>query len=366
MPTVSSTPVAGQLPIRLGIIEGFFGRPWTWDERRAVVEMLAPYGYCFYHYAPKADPFLRRRWTEPHPLEEANQIKNFAQFCARLGVGFGVGLSPYEAFNDFNQDLQSAFVRRVEDLVSLSITELGIFFDDMHVDQPDLAKRQIEITHLALSTAPELKLNITPSFYSDDPVLERVFGKCPPNYLADLGAGLDPSIDIYWTGEEVCAREISPGHLKKVGELLKRKPLLWDNYPVNDGPRMSQYLHLRGFTGRPAINSALLAGHAINPASQAILSCIPAITLSKSYELGDDYCYAAQGYQASRRVVGDELAAMLRGDLLSFQDMGLSKLEARIGALCERYGAIDHPGAREIVAWLSGDYDITGEQVQTQ
>jgi hyaluronoglucosaminidase len=352
--------------ISLGIIEGFFGRPWSWDERRLVVETLVPYGYNFYHYAPKADPFLRRRWVEPHPLEQASQIKSFAHFCRDLGVSFGVGLSPFEAFNDFNDTLRTSFIRRVEDLVSLDIAQLGIFFDDMHVDLPDLAARQIEITHLARDTAPQLGLTITPSFYSDDPVLERVFGTCPPNYLADLGAGLDPAINIYWTGEEVCAREITPGHLARIGKLLKRKPLLWDNYPVNDGPRMSQYLHLHGFTGRPARNSEFLAGHAINPASQAILSCIPALTLARSYQLGDDYCYGAEGFAASRQIVGDELAFMLQTDLLSFQSLGLGKLEARIEPLIARYSAIDHDGAREVVAWLSGDYAITGEQVQTQ
>jgi hyaluronoglucosaminidase len=352
--------------VRLGVVEGFFGRPWTWDERRYVVETLVPYGYRFFHYAPKADPFLRRRWKEPHPLTEANEIKNFARFCAGLGVSFGVGLSPYEAFNDFNADLRDAFVGRVEDLLSLDITELGIFFDDMHVTLPDLAAKQIEIAHLARDTAPNLRLSVTPSFYSDDPVLERVFGACPPNYLTDLGTQLDPAIDIYWTGEEVCARDISPGHLARIGSLLGRKPLLWDNYPVNDGPRMSQFLHLRGFTGRPSRNSDLIAGHAINPASQATLSCIPAITLARSYEMGDDYCYGEEGYAASKQIVGEKLATMLRGDLLSFQDLGLKNIEPRLEALIERYSGFDNPGAREVVAWLSGEYAITGEEVQTQ
>jgi hypothetical protein len=36
------------------------------------------------------------------------------------------------------------------------------------------------------------------------------------NYLEDLGAGLDPRVEIMWTGEEVCAREFSPGHLARV------------------------------------------------------------------------------------------------------------------------------------------------------
>ena len=46
----------------LGIIEGFYGPMWTWQERRQLVRTLAPHGYGFYLYAPKADVFLRRKW----------------------------------------------------------------------------------------------------------------------------------------------------------------------------------------------------------------------------------------------------------------------------------------------------------------
>lgn len=350
----------------LGIVEGYFGQPWSWDDRRAVVETLAPYGYSFFHYAPKGDPFLRRRWIEPHPLQEAGQISQFVAFCQGLGVRVGIGLSPFEAFNDFNGSVRNTYINRLDDLVSLGISDLGIFFDDMHSTLPDLAQRQIEIMHLARDTAPHLKLAMTPTYYSNDAVLDRVFGRRPEHYLKELGLGLDPSIDIYWTGEEVCAREISVGHLREIGGLLNRKPLLWDNYPVNDGPRMSQFLHLRGFTGRSHRLADWVSGHAINPALQPHLTCIPAISLAAAYQQGDDYCYGASGYAASVKVLGRELADMVRADLLSFQDLGLSKLAKRREALLERYSGIDHPAAREILAWLQDEYSATIEMVQTQ
>jgi hypothetical protein len=325
-----------------------------------------PDGYRFYHYAPKADRHLRRAWTQTHSDEEANEIKAFAAYCQKSGVAFGVGLSPFEAFNDFNAQVRADFIRRVKELADLGLDELGIFFDDMKVSLPDLAAQQIEIAHLARDTCPHLKITVTPSQYSFDPVLERVFGKMPPRYLADLGDGLDPDIDVYWTGEEVCAREFSVGHLAEVAALLRRKPLLWDNYPVNDGPRMSQFLHLRGFSGRPARIGEHCAGHAVNPASQAVLSCIPARTLARAYELGDDYCYGAQRQIASQAILGPELAARVQVDLMSFQDVGLKQLEARIPTLIDIYQKFDHPAAREIIQWLSGHYAITGEEVQTQ
>jgi hyaluronoglucosaminidase len=66
-------------------------------------------------------------------------------------------------------------------------------------------------------------------------------------------------------------------------------------------------------------------------------------------------------------VLGAELGALVREDLLVFQDTGLDRLDDdRRAALRTRYAAFDHDGAREIVAWLDGAYAITDEIVHTQ
>lgn len=119
---------------------------------------------------------------------------------------------------------------------------------------------------------------------------------------------------VYWTGEEICAREFSAGHLTRVAEALRRKPTLWDNYPVNDGPWMSHFLHLRGFTGRPSVIGTYVAAHAINPALQPHLSLIPAATLAASYREGNAYCYM-HAFQAVGALAGADLADMLERDL---------------------------------------------------
>jgi hyaluronoglucosaminidase len=79
-----------------------------------------------------------------------------------------------------------------------------------------------------------------PTYYSDDRMLDIVFGERPSGYLEELGRRLDPAVGVYWTGEEICCREFGCGHLARVAHALQRKPTLWDNYPVNDGPRMSR------------------------------------------------------------------------------------------------------------------------------
>ncbi|MEI9932538.1 MAG: beta-N-acetylglucosaminidase domain-containing protein [Rhizomicrobium sp.] len=247
----------------LGIIEGYYGTPWSWPERAATAAFLAPYGYSFYIYAPKADAFLRERWREDHPHELAKHLRMFAAHCHELGVSFGVGLSPFEICRDFGREERGALMRKLSFFDDVGIDQLAILFDDMKGDEPDLAERQADILHWIAERTSARKLIICPTYYSDDPILDRLFGKRPENYLNELGMRLDPSIDVFWTGEEVCSRAFSSAHLERVCNTFGRKPVLWDNYPVNDGARMSRYLHLRAFAGRPATIADFIAGHAI-------------------------------------------------------------------------------------------------------
>ena len=73
------------MSVELGIIEGYYGQPWSWAMRQDQVRFLAGHGYGFYIYAPKADLLLRERWREDYPQETADQLRRTAGVCA-LGV----------------------------------------------------------------------------------------------------------------------------------------------------------------------------------------------------------------------------------------------------------------------------------------
>jgi hyaluronoglucosaminidase len=351
----------------LGIIEGYFGRRWGWADRMAVVRTLALAGYSFFHYAPKGEELLRRNWRTPFDDAEAQQLADFAQLCRALGMHFGVGLTPFGCNAGFGEEDRAALKVKLSQLDAIGIDDLALLFDDMEGSFDALAERQAAIADFAFAHSAATTRFLCPSYYSDDPVLDRVFGARPPRYLEDLGAALDPSVAIYWTGEEVCAREVSRGHLEEVADRLGRRPALWDNWPVNDGPRMSQHLHLRAFTGRTAEAGAMLTHHAVNPASQPHLGCIPALSLPQLYALGPDYRYGAAFRDAAVALCGEALAAMLEADLLGLEDAGLDRMSAeRKAKLVARYAAVDHPAAREVVDWLQGGYAITGEELKTQ
>ena len=160
----------------LGLIEGYYGSLWSWAERAAGVAALAPHGYGFHIYAPKADPYLRRRWAEPHPEPQAQALADFAQICAGHGVRFGVGLSPFEIYRDFGPEAQGALAAKLKALDALGVQDLAILFDDMAGDLPDLAATQIRILHWIAERTAASRLILCPTYYSDAPELDRIFG----------------------------------------------------------------------------------------------------------------------------------------------------------------------------------------------
>ncbi|MFP4623147.1 MAG: beta-N-acetylglucosaminidase domain-containing protein, partial [Gemmatimonadota bacterium] len=155
-----------------GIIEGYYGRPWSWAERSDTALFLGRHGFGFYIYAPKADPYLRKRWQEDHPPEAAAALAGLARSCRDAGIRFGVGLSPYEIFRAFDAAARAALERKLRFLDGLGIDDLALLFDDMRGDLPELAARQLEVAGWVGDRTGADRLIVCPTYYTEDPVLD--------------------------------------------------------------------------------------------------------------------------------------------------------------------------------------------------
>ena len=102
-----------------GVIEGFYGRPWSFETRRAYAAFLPLLGLDTYFYCPKADPFLRKRWQEPWPGTQYAQLKLLAQLYKERSLNFGVGLSPFALYQNYGSKQRSLLQRKVEELNGL-------------------------------------------------------------------------------------------------------------------------------------------------------------------------------------------------------------------------------------------------------
>jgi hyaluronoglucosaminidase len=137
---------------------------------------------------------------------------------------------------------------------------------------------------------------------------------------------------------------------------VPRKPTLWDNQPVNDGPQMSRFLHLRGFTGRPSAIGPHIAALAIHPAMRPQPSLIAAATLVASHHEGSPCAHMRALRETARAVAGDAHVPMLEEDLHALQYLGLD----RLGEEHQRYLVVNHPMAAEVVRWLDGADTLEG------
>jgi len=346
----------------LGIIEGFFGRSWSWAERKVYAKFLALNGFNFYIFAPKSDASLRKHWQQNWPHEIKKNLIQLREIYRTANIDFGIGLSPHEIYiansHAARQENRTHLIERVKQINELSPDILCLLFDDMRGDIPNLANLQIDYMHQVADISTARRIIFCPTYYSFDPVLEKVFGEIPDNYWQDLNRNLDKKIDIFWTGEKVCSTEYSVNHLTEVSELLGRKPFLWDNYPVNDGAVKAKLLHLRAVNQSHSQIQNNVAGHALNPMNQPWLSQLALASLPRAYREHEKYNPEKTFLEITTELCGEQLAKTLFQDISLLQDRGLGKISDEEKAeLLKRYSAFpQNPFCAEIIDWLNGGY----------
>lgn len=334
-----------------GVIEGFYGRPWSFELRAAYAGFLSASRLNTYLYAPKDDAFLRKRWREDWPAEHGKQLQSLAAEYRRQGVQWGVGLSPFELYRDYGEQQRRQLRSRLRSMDALESPLLAILFDDMPGDLADLAARQAEIVADVCAWCPDTRVLVCPTYYSYDPVLEQYFGSMPEAYWEQLGAQLPAAVDIFWTGNQVCSNAVRSADIQSINALIGRKVLLWDNYPVNDGAKRSNSLYLDRLTDRDADLGDYLAGHLCNPMNQGLLSVPALLGLAQLY----GSCEGAQAWMLA--TLGEDTWRSLQRDSDEFLQQGLSGMgAARCSELALYYGQLPGDAAAEVAGWLRGEY----------
>ena len=344
--------------INAGVIEGFFGTPWGWAARLDGAEFLRDSGYQFYIYAPKAESFLRRQWREPLPAPTVEHLSQLAARCRECGLFFGMGLTPFEIYLNYDSRARSALRSKVHQINEIGVDTLCVLFDDMRGDIDGLADLQAKVIMDVCAWSTAGSFVACPTYYSYDPRLAREFGPPPKAYLRDLGRIVDARIDFFWTGEKIISDGYSAPHLADVAADIGRRPFIWDNHIANDSRTRADHLYLDPAAGSWGLPADGVAGLAINLMNQPHLSRIA--LLGYRHLLAPEPKPEAR--QALREIClklcGQPLAQRLLEDLDLLQDAGLAKLGAeKRRTLLDFYGAVAlSPYAQEIAAWLRGEY----------
>ncbi|MGB0359973.1 MAG: beta-N-acetylglucosaminidase domain-containing protein [Endozoicomonas sp.] len=342
-----------------GVIEGLYDKynTWNWNSRRAYVNFCANHGMDFFIYAPKNDPFLREQWQQPWPDVEFDALKSLASSFHNKGIRFGIGFTPFNV-RELNKENCRQLKEKVSAINELSPAILCILFDDFTNNVGNLAMIQADIADYIASISTAQQLIVCGTYYSKDPLLQRVYGEMPKNYWSDLGKFIDPRFDIFWTGDHVISLGYDQSGLQQIADDFRRKPFLWDNYPVNDPDWLKNRLKIYTFTGRPWQISEWCSGHAVNTMIQPWLSMIPIATLSDLYQQKEQFDGYASFRSAVHDLCGDKLAAAIIDNLiylteegtLNFSDYTRKRLQ---DSFSNFQSPLEKPFSDEILHWLS-------------
>jgi hyaluronoglucosaminidase len=341
-------------PLAAGVIEGFFGRSWSWAARLDNIQFLRDWGYQFFIYAPKADAFLRRRWSEPIPSETMRHLRQLKRCCQQSGLALGVGLTPFEIYLNYDADAQKALRSKVLQINTTGAELLCILFDDMQGNSDKLAELQARVISDVCTWSVAENFIVCPTYYSDDPCLAKQFGSGPKSYLRELGRSVDSRVEFFWTGEKVISDRYSEQHLARVASQIGRKPFIWDNHISNDSKTRSNFLFLDPSADSWALPAHQVAGLAINPMNQPHLSRIALAGYRRLLSGSTEDILA----EVCRLLCGPSLMERLLDDADLLQITGLAGLDSKNRAtLLDRYSRDSaNAYAQEICSWLRGEY----------
>jgi hypothetical protein len=256
----------------LGLIEGFYGRSWNLSERQSLLARLNALKFQRYCYAPKSDSLLRKDWQHLYAKDNFAELLQLREYSAKQNIQFEVGFSPLGLVDDWHEQSRKILKAKLAQLNELNLDGINILFDDMTSNCLQLAKIQSEIAIFIAEFFPDAAINICPSYYSFDPILEEVFGAMPENYLVDFGELMPQAFGVFWTGDKVISESYPQASIDKAASLLKRAPMLWDNSLANDGKKTSPYLKFKPMAIKQAELPKNISGIYFNPMNQAAIA----------------------------------------------------------------------------------------------
>lgn len=249
------------LPLR-GVVEGFYGTPWSHEVRVSLIDFLGRFKMNTYVYGPKDDPYHSSpNWRLPYPTDEAAHLQELVQACRRNRVDFVWAIHPGKDIK-WNEEDYNNLLHKFNLMYDLGVRQFAIFFDDISgvgtspSKQTELLNR---LTDEFVNTKGDVKsLILCPTDYN-----KSWANPTPDGSLQYFGNNLNSDIKIFWTGDVVCS-DVTKSTLEWVNSRIKRPALFWWNYPVTDYVR-NIILQGPAYGLDTSLSSADLSGIVSNP-----------------------------------------------------------------------------------------------------
>lgn len=211
-----------------GVIEGFYGNPWSHQDRLRQFDFYGKQKMNTYVYGPKDDPYHRKFWRQPYPEKEAALIRELVNAAHKNKVQFVWAIHPGI---DIKWNLEDSInvCKKLESVYDLGVRTFAVFFDDIW-GEGTKADKQAGLLNYITDNFVKKHKGVEPLIMCPTEYNKSWAGK---TYLPTLGEKMYPEVRIMWTGNSVVDM-IEKNDMEWINGQIKRKAFIWLNYPVND------------------------------------------------------------------------------------------------------------------------------------
>lgn len=255
-----------------GFIEGYYGNPWSTEDRVNLMNWGGYYKLNAYVYAPKDDPKHNAKWQELYTPEEIEQkVKPLAAAGNRSKCRFVFALHPFmrDPITAANYDTYVPKMKaKFKQVIDAGVRQIAILADDAGDQGADLYKKLLEDTTQWLH---ELQKEKNPDGSLKYPGLKDTLIFCPVHYMGhgeDWYKDLPKNVQVVNTGGRVWGKID-----KQFADTFKKKsgvsPFMWINWPCSDNDKDA--LHMGGhdnFLGSD-LKPGQVEGVVLNPMQQS-------------------------------------------------------------------------------------------------
>lgn len=264
-----------------GIVEGFYGHPYSMETRMELMEFCKRYKMNTYVYGPKSDPYHLGSWRLDYPVTVTesqrymgkitqSDITAICEKAASCNVNFVWSIHPGMS-NGINFGGTAGIDTGVSDIMdkfahmySLGVRAFGVFIDDMSYTPSGNMQ-----AYLADKTQQRLRETygdqVAPLFFVPT---AYALNYSMSYTLRDL-ASVDEEVEIAFTGYD-CFSNVRGSACSDMASRVGRNAIMWWNNPVNDDH--DDRIYMRKLTTHWTIedNSPIpsMAGLLLNPMNQ--------------------------------------------------------------------------------------------------
>jgi hyaluronoglucosaminidase len=123
-----------------GMVEGYYGNPYSEEDRKSMFEFFGKQKMNTYIYGPKDDIYHRAKWREEYPAAEAAKIAEYAKVAKANKVDFVWAIHPGNDIK-WNRTDSLNMIKKLNAMYELGIRTYAVFFDDIWGEGTDATRQ---------------------------------------------------------------------------------------------------------------------------------------------------------------------------------------------------------------------------------